>query len=115
MKSHQPFHWFIEFYGILNSGGFDVIIGNPPYVEYTKIRDLYQPKRLTTVSSGNLYGMVCEVAFKILGTSSRLGVIIPMSVVSTARMESVRNHILADSAIVHFSHYSGEQKSIGAF
>ena len=27
LKSHQPFHWFIEFYGILNSGGFDVIIG----------------------------------------------------------------------------------------
>lgn len=32
VKSHQPFHWFIHFYGILNSGGFDVIIGNPPYV-----------------------------------------------------------------------------------
>ena len=34
VKSHQPFHWFIQFYGILNRGGFDVIIGNPPYVEY---------------------------------------------------------------------------------
>lgn len=31
--SHEPFHWFIEFYGIMNAGGFDVIIGNPPYVE----------------------------------------------------------------------------------
>ena len=28
--SHQPFHWFVEFYGIMNRGGFDVIIGNPP-------------------------------------------------------------------------------------
>src|ERR1019366_609448 len=26
VKSHQPFHWFIQFYGILNAGGFDVII-----------------------------------------------------------------------------------------
>ena len=32
LKSHQPFHWFVEFYGIMQSGGFDVIIGNPPYV-----------------------------------------------------------------------------------
>jgi Eco57I restriction-modification methylase len=32
-KSHQPFHWFAEFYGIMQRGGFDVIIGNPPYVE----------------------------------------------------------------------------------
>ncbi len=33
LKSHQPFHWFVEFYGIIQDrGGFDVIIGNPPYV-----------------------------------------------------------------------------------
>ena len=38
LKSHQPFHWFVEFYGIMKSGGFDVIIGNPPYVEYVKIK-----------------------------------------------------------------------------
>lgn len=31
LKSHQPFHWFVEFYGIVGAGGFDVIIGNPPY------------------------------------------------------------------------------------
>ena len=31
-RSHQPFHWFVEFFGILNAGGFDVIIGNPPYL-----------------------------------------------------------------------------------
>ena len=23
--SHQPFHWFVEFYGIMHAGGFDVI------------------------------------------------------------------------------------------
>ena len=41
LTSHKPFHWFVEFYGILEKdesdvskkGGFDVIIGNPPYVE----------------------------------------------------------------------------------
>ena len=33
-QSHQPFHWWVEFYGIMKQGGFDVIIGNPPYVEY---------------------------------------------------------------------------------
>src|SRR5271157_322407 len=37
--SHEPFHWFAEFYGIMNQGGFDVIIGNPPYVEIKEVRD----------------------------------------------------------------------------
>ena len=35
--SHQPFHWFAEFFGIMNRGGFDVTIGNPPYVQYHKV------------------------------------------------------------------------------
>ena len=42
LESHQPFHWFAEFYEIINdNGGFDVVIGNPPYVEYSKIRKVY--------------------------------------------------------------------------
>ena len=40
-ESHQPFHWFAEFYGIMRNGGFDVIIGNPPYVEYRKVAESY--------------------------------------------------------------------------
>jgi len=107
--SHKPFHWFCDFHRVMSSGGFDVIIGNPPYVESAKIRSTYSPKGLSTADSGNLYGMVVEVAFKLLGSSSRLGVIIPMSVVSTARMESVRNLILAASDIVLLSHYSGNR------
>ena len=26
--SHQPFHWFAEFYRVMDAGGFDVVIGN---------------------------------------------------------------------------------------
>ena len=25
--SHKPFHWFVEYYGIMRDGGFDVTIG----------------------------------------------------------------------------------------
>ena len=35
--SHQPFHWFAEFAGIMAEGGFDVVIGNPPDVATNKI------------------------------------------------------------------------------
>ena len=37
LNSHQPFNWVAEFYDIIHgNGGFDVIIGNPPYVGYTR-------------------------------------------------------------------------------
>ena len=42
LTSHQPFHWFVEFYGIMRKGGFDVVIGNPPFVEYRKILNKYR-------------------------------------------------------------------------
>ena len=57
LKSHQPFHWLAEFYEIIHdNGGFDVIIGNPPYVVYTKkdkitgvsVKDKYQIYNYTT-------------------------------------------------------------------
>ena len=35
LLTHQPFHWLAEFYEIINEyRGFDVIIGNPPYLDY---------------------------------------------------------------------------------
>ena len=32
-KAMNPFHWGLEFSDVFDRGGFDIIIGNPPYVE----------------------------------------------------------------------------------
>ena len=56
-RSHQPFHWWVEFYGIMKRGGFDVIIGNPPYVEYEKVVEMYRVLNYSTVEAGNLYAL----------------------------------------------------------
>ena len=45
LDSHKPFHWFIAFYGILKDGGFDVIIGNPPYLELRQV-NYFPPQNL---------------------------------------------------------------------
>jgi hypothetical protein len=55
LKSHRPFHWFVEFYGIMRRGGFSVTIGNPPYVEYGKVKTDYSVRGYETVDCGNLY------------------------------------------------------------
>jgi len=61
LSTHRPFHWFIEFYGILKNGGFDAIIGNPPYVEYNKVKRDYIIRGYKAESCGNLYAfMVIE-------------------------------------------------------
>jgi hypothetical protein len=87
LSSHQPFHWFAEFYQIIHdNGGFDVIIGNPPYVEYANVRGEYQIKNYKTESCGNLYAYVLERAKSIIRNVSYIGMIVPLSGHSTERM-----------------------------
>ena len=89
LATHQPFNWLAEFYQIIHdNGGFDVIIGNPPYVEYSKVRKDYQVKGIQCLNSGNLYAFVIEKTFAFSHIGTRNGMIIQMSAFCTPRMSS---------------------------
>lgn len=103
LRSHQPFHWIAEFYEIINDrGGFDVIIGNPPYVEYKKkikgmaVADLYALTNYKTLSCGNLYAYVMERCFALGGRCQ--GYIVPLASVSTPRMQELTQLMLQMSS-----------------
>jgi hypothetical protein len=93
-KSHQPFHWFAEYYGIVEGrGGFDVIVGNPPYVEYSKVKADYAIPDYRTKECGNLYAYVIERGQQIVNAQGYWGYIIPLSGFSTARMAPLQKLI----------------------
>ena len=89
LKSHQPFHWFVEFYGIVNGGGFDVIIGNPPYVELNALDD-YTLRGYACEDSGNLYALIIERCDALGRKDGRQGYIVPVSSVSTDRYATLQ-------------------------
>jgi hypothetical protein len=93
LTSHQPFHWFTEFYSIINNGGFDVIIGNPPYVEYSKVKKDYEIKGYETEKCGNLYGFVMERSLYIHKKTGRFGIIVPVSCISLEDTQCLRDII----------------------
>ena len=84
----QPFHWFAEFYGILAGGGFDVIIGNPPYLELREVE--YQPRGFTVGETGAIHAMFVERGLRLLSPTGAVSMIVPMSLVSTQRMGVVQ-------------------------
>jgi Eco57I restriction-modification methylase len=90
VASHHPFHWYVEFNQIMQDGGFDVIVGNPPYVEYSKVRDEYQVRSYLTEQCGNLYAFVMERSFALLRRAGRIGLIVPISSFATNRMASLQ-------------------------
>ena len=89
LATHQPFNWLAEFYQIIHdNGGFDVIIGNPPYVEYSSIQN-YRVSDYKTIGCGNLYAYVMERSDTISSKNSFVGMIIPLSGHSTERMATL--------------------------
>ena len=104
--SHQPFHWFVEFYGIMSKGGFDVVIGNPPFVEYKTVSDIYQVRNLDTFSCGNLYAFVTERSTALIEQSGRFGFITPISLTAAQRMAVLQDHLFRNNAVLWMSNFA---------
>ena len=99
-KSHEPFHWFIEFYGIMNKGGFDVIIGNPPYLVYpSKVNYRLLENQYESIDCKNLYGLVFERADHLAAKSTYIGLIVQMTVMSAGKMKALQESISNGSTL----------------
>ncbi|WRK55201.1 Eco57I restriction-modification methylase domain-containing protein [Coprobacillaceae bacterium CR2/5/TPMF4] len=69
-----------------NNNKYDIIVGNPPYVEDSK--SLSTP----TVKYGNIYANVLDNATFHLKDGGVMGFVIPLSYVSTLRMKKIREN-----------------------
>jgi Eco57I restriction-modification methylase len=90
LTTHLPFHWFAEFYRIVSgNGGFDCVIGNPPYVEYSKIKKVYIIHNYDTLECGNIYAPVIERSTTLISDTGMCSMIIPSASVCTPRMSKL--------------------------
>ena len=106
LESHQPFHWLAEFYQIIKgNGGFDVIIGNPPYVEYPSKDVQYKFDSLATSQCGNLYGCCTERGIKISQPNGRFSFIIPVAITCSKRMEDAIELLKRTSSALYFANF----------
>ena len=105
--SYQPFHWFVEFYGIMSGGGFDVVIGNPPYVESRSVSE-YKVRGYKTESCGDLYAYALERAIELSHVDSWIGYIVPLSCFSVERFAPIQQLYLNEMSPLFISHWSGD-------
>ncbi|HEY4383272.1 MAG TPA: DNA methyltransferase, partial [Ktedonobacteraceae bacterium] len=83
---HQPFHWSTMFPEVMAQGGFSVILGNPPYVEYDTRTFSYTLRDFQTLSCANLYPCVIERSYHLLSRHGRIGMILPLAAFATRNM-----------------------------
>jgi hypothetical protein len=83
-----------------------VIIGNPPYVEYKEVRDLYKVEGYETEKCADLYAFVIERSFKLMVNNGYFGMIVPVSLVGTDGFKPLRDFLKRESTENWLSTYA---------
>ena len=99
----KAFNWEQEFKEIMQEGGFDVIIGNPPYVDIkqlapTIVKYLFD-KYDTVENRMNLYSTFVHKAFSLLKEGGYFGFIIPNSILYNNSYAKIRKLLLSETTI----------------
>lgn len=105
LNTHLPFHWLVEFYGIVTSGGFDVIVGNPPYVSAAKVRRTYTVRNLKTLACSDIYAWVLERVNSLLRVDGRSGMIVPLSLGFSRDFDDIRTILYSENSLNWFSSF----------
>ena len=91
-KKVKPFSWQKAFPEVFKQGGFDCVIGNPPYVQ-SIVLDKGSQTYLANVYTANadLYSMFIEQSIKLLKMENDLGFIVPSLFLKGVRYQNLRN------------------------
>ncbi|MCF8347951.1 MAG: DUF559 domain-containing protein [Bacteroidales bacterium] len=115
------FDWKLDFPEVLNpilvndNGGFDIVIGNPPYGAKLNSTDksIFQLKYETAktikgVQKGSLdtFTLFIELGHGLVNTGGNLHYIVPISVTSSDSMTGVHKLIESDCSVIKVSSYS---------
>lgn len=101
---NKAFKWNEEFKEIMNNWGFDVIVGNPPYVPAEWIEE--NTKRYLEINYEsakwriNLYIIFYELWIKLLNSNGILWFITPYTVLKNKYYQYLRKYILNNTKIL---------------
>lgn len=120
LERSQPFDWAEEFPDVFENGGFDAIVGNPPYVRIQNLVE-YTPDEVAfyqsedslyvTADQDNFdkYYLFVERALRLLNQEGRLGYIIPHRFMTNDTGESLRRLLSDDQHVRKITHFGVEQ------
>jgi len=118
----NPFDWERAFPEVFAQGGFDAVIGNPPYIRIQGMREWapnevdFFKKKFLTASKGNydIYVIFVEQGLNFLNIKGLLGFILPHKFFKTQYGEPLRKLITQKFGITKIIHFGDQQVFGGA-
>ncbi len=117
MLKVKAFDWDSEagFGDIMAAGGFNAVIGNPPYIRIqtmiARSADAirYYKSKYRTAKKGNydIYGLFIEHGLNVLRNNGRLSFIVPHRLFKTDYGETIRRMLLKNKSIVEVRDFDG--------
>ena len=116
------FDWTRGFPEVMKAGGFDAVIGNPPYIRIQMMKEwapteveLYK-KLYRSAASGNydIYVVFVEKALSLLNKSGKMGFILPHKFFNAQYGEGLRGIISKGKHLSHVIHFGDQQVFKGA-
>lgn len=107
---------------IMKAGGFDAVIGNPPYIRIQAMKE-WAPKEVEfykekyrAASAGNydIYVVFVEKALGLLGKNGMVGYILPHKFFNSQYGTALRSIISEKKNLTHIVHFGSEQVFVGA-
>jgi len=122
MRRVNPFDWKRGFREAMRAGGFDCIIGNPPYIRIQTLKEwapleveVYKELfRAGRTGNYDIYVVFIEQGLKLLNADGRMGFICPHKFFNSKYGEPVRTMIAEGRHLSHAVHFGDQQVFEGA-
>lgn len=116
------FDWNREFPGIMKAGGFDVVIGNPPYIriqtmkQWAPLEAEHYKTTYAAAGKGNydIYVVFVERGLHLLNDNGRLGFILPHKFFNARYGEPLRGILAKGGHLSEVVHFGDNQVFAGA-
>ena len=115
ISGELAFDWEKEFPQVFKNGGFDVVVGNPPYVRVQGLKEnyleqtkYYEKNYVSATGSYDIYALFMEKGFKLINKNGLVSFILPHKFLVTDFGSGIRKFFVEKRAVESLLHFGSE-------